>query len=774
MVKMRTKRLLGILLALVMMAGLLPLGQVAYASSGTGTMENPLIVTTPEELKDALDNDNIEYVKLGSDIDLASTVTSLYGTRISVMEKDRVVDLNGYQLTHYGLVPRFYNSTQPSASHGNLTIKDSSSAGTGKIITGNGFGINVYTFSGAEGLNITHKLIIDDVDFVYTSDGNFSVLSVANTKSPSHLLDATIKNVNVSLSSDYSSYIYLSFVNANESDKSNLTIDIQNSKIESSSAHNSVQKTNNAEGLTSADLSYFVNSASVVKIDGVELAHTADPKTQGKKVEVITTAAPTTVKCTNYWGSSSNDAMKDVKINNNPLTANPSGTPVNLTPGETATITLKNASGWNNTSFFLYYNSQINGSNYSLTDNGAGVLSGTFIVPDFDFSIGINQERVSDAAYAATVEDLNLGTANVGYNPSAFNTIFRISVTGTDSLNGDTDHLKVELTAGDTTAFGVWVNNSGTFVAGTIDVGGSIRPDWDLTAGTYTATYTLYYDEDGNGTAKDWVALDSKNVTFTVTGSGETVKCTNYWVTTGPSATDVKINNNLLTDSPSGTPVNLTPGTTATITLKNASGWNNTLFCLRYNDQNYGSYSLTDNGSGVLSGTFTVPDVDFKIGIDAERISTDTYTVSFNGNGGGGTMADVTGVPAGSYTLPACGFTAPSTDKEFDKWSVKIGSAEPIDKQPNDTIQVTDNTTVTAVWKDKAAYKKGDVDNSGKVDGVDKAILNRYLAGWEGYKEKILNWDAADIDGNGDVNGRDKAILNRYLAGWEGYDSYFN
>ena len=40
-----------------------------------------------------------------------------------------------------------------------------------------------------------------------------------------------------------------------------------------------------------------------------------------------------------------------------------------------------------------------------------------------------------------------------------------------------------------------------------------------------------------------------------------------------------------------------------------------------------------------------------------------TYTVSFDANGGTGTMADVTGVTS-SYTLPACTFTAPS-DKQF-------------------------------------------------------------------------------------------------------------
>lgn len=40
-----------------------------------------------------------------------------------------------------------------------------------------------------------------------------------------------------------------------------------------------------------------------------------------------------------------------------------------------------------------------------------------------------------------------------------------------------------------------------------------------------------------------------------------------------------------------------------------------------------------------------------------------TYTVSFNANGGTGTMSDVTGI-SGSYTLPSCTFTAPS-GKQF-------------------------------------------------------------------------------------------------------------
>ena len=69
-----------------------------------------------------------------------------------------------------------------------------------------------------------------------------------------------------------------------------------------------------------------------------------------------------------------------------------------------------------------------------------------------------------------------------------------------------------------------------------------------------------------------------------------------------------------------------------------------------------------------------------------------TYTVSFNANGGTGTMADVTDI-SGEYTLPANGFTAPD-GKQFKAWSV--GGVE---KAAGDKITVTANTTVTAVWE---------------------------------------------------------------------------
>ena len=84
-----------------------------------------------------------------------------------------------------------------------------------------------------------------------------------------------------------------------------------------------------------------------------------------------------------------------------------------------------------------------------------------------------------------------------------------------------------------------------------------------------------------------------------------------------------------------------------------------------------------------------------------------TYTISFNANGGTGTMADVTGV-SGEYTLPESTFTAPD-GKEFKCW--KVGDDE---KNAGDKITVSSDVTVKAVWKDKSS---GGGSNIGLIIG---------------------------------------------------------
>ena len=70
------------------------------------------------------------------------------------------------------------------------------------------------------------------------------------------------------------------------------------------------------------------------------------------------------------------------------------------------------------------------------------------------------------------------------------------------------------------------------------------------------------------------------------------------------------------------------------------------------------------------------------------------YKVTFDANGGTGTMADVTKNKGESFTLPACGFTPPA-GKEFKAWQV-----DGTEKNVGDNITVSGNITIKAVWKD--------------------------------------------------------------------------
>lgn len=80
-----------------------------------------------------------------------------------------------------------------------------------------------------------------------------------------------------------------------------------------------------------------------------------------------------------------------------------------------------------------------------------------------------------------------------------------------------------------------------------------------------------------------------------------------------------------------------------------------------------------------------------KKSIDVEHVN---YTVSFDGNGGTGTMNPETVIAGSKYALPACGFTAPS-NKKFDGWEIN-GTKYAVGA----SVDVNSNITVKALWKD--------------------------------------------------------------------------
>ncbi len=65
----------------------------------------------------------------------------------------------------------------------------------------------------------------------------------------------------------------------------------------------------------------------------------------------------------------------------------------------------------------------------------------------------------------------------------------------------------------------------------------------------------------------------------------------------------------------------------------------------------------------------------------------------------------------------------------------------------------------------------GDLNNDGQVNPMDRVILIRHLAEWEGYEADTFNYAAADLNSDGQVNPMDRVILIRHLAEWEGYET---
>ena len=87
---------------------------------------------------------------------------------------------------------------------------------------------------------------------------------------------------------------------------------------------------------------------------------------------------------------------------------------------------------------------------------------------------------------------------------------------------------------------------------------------------------------------------------------------------------------------------------------------------------------------------FASPDAE--VTVDEGKPLAD-FTITFNGNGGSGSMEPVTVKAGTNYILPACGFTAPA-DQEFKAW--EIGGAE---YKVGDSYTVDRDTEIKALWE---------------------------------------------------------------------------
>lgn len=158
-----------------------------------------------------------------------------------------------------------------------------------------------------------------------------------------------------------------------------------------------------------------------------------------------------------------------------------------------------------------------------------------------------------------------------------------------------------------------------------------------------------------------------------------------------------------------------------------------------YVEVNFGDFNLV-KGENTFAFAFTAqgPNIDYVKLVDknapqgGDPVTPDPVvekvTVSFDANGGTGTMAAVE-AEKGEYTLPACGFTAPGT-KDFGGWEYTVktefwGQVYEQQKigQPGDKVTLTENITFKAVWNvhiEKTA--QADLTNAFVMEAEDAVI----------------------------------------------------
>lgn len=189
------------------------------------------------------------------------------------------------------------------------------------------------------------------------------------------------------------------------------------------------------------------------------------------------------------------------------------------------------------------------------------------------------------------------------------------------------------------------------------------------------------------------------------TESGKTATLNIYYPTDAQNAYNDLFGTYLKTENAyslsAETSVNLNKGDSSDISITSQTPAGFTVSAA-IDDSSIASINLIENtlsirGLGDGSTTITLKISDGTTTLIETAISvtviTITYTVSFDSNGGTGSMNPVTVEAGTSYTVPGCGFTKDGF--EFSGWNTASGTPY----QPGDNITLSDNLVLFAVWE---------------------------------------------------------------------------
>ena len=331
---------------------------------------------------------------------------------------------------------------------------------------------------------------------------------------------------------------------------------------------------------------------------------------------------------------------------------------------------------------------------YTAPSGGTKITSSTVITGNVTYYAQFTSAPVT--TYYTVIWDANGGTC--GTSSSSIESGQQIGT------------LPVASKAGDY-SFDGWYTaiNGGTKISTTTTVTGNVTYYAHYTAtggggggGDCTYTYAFAYAADAttagvtnNTAAFTGFSTGSNNCTGSITIGSNT-----YNITKRGSNTTISISFTVPTDKV-GTLYGLANSggsSVRTLTLSDGGSYSE-----NQSTSNSSSAATEITFSSLSAGNYTlsstqnvsVPFLCLMLCDEGGSTPPATYTLSYDENGGSGTMADQTGT---SVTVKANEFTAPM-GYSFEEWNTEMSGGETTKKNVGDAITLTEDMTLYAIWK---------------------------------------------------------------------------